>query len=139
MHSLLGWGPSRWRRCHILLIDARVCLCRFVVIEKRRLAVGINSWWHAWVRSYAWPWWWLWSRSRPVSFLVSSFCVRLAAGVSCCLLAPRHGVFRLSKSDIFRAQFLFLFPNCFFLKTNHFLSCHNMLNNDAPIALCYLY
>ena len=53
-------------------------------------------------------------------YLVSSFCVAVS-----CLLAPRHGVFRLSKSDIFRANAPMV----------SFLNEPFPLNNDAPIAL----
>ena len=72
----------------------------------------------------------LWS--RPVSHLVSSFFLCAAA----CLLAPRHGVFRLSKSDIFRANApMQWFPE---RTISSQATCCNVLNNDAPIAL-YLY
>ena len=79
------------------------------------------------------------SRGRVgLIYLVSSFCVAVS-----CLLAPRHGVFRLSKSDIFRANAP-IGANGFFpertisSQATHMLQCCNVLNNDAPIAL-YLY
>ena len=144
MHSLLGWVPSRWRRCHILLFDARICLCRFVVIEKRRLAVGINSWWHAWVRSYAWPWWLLcWHGMRvavggravaPVSsnsYLVSSF-----YSVWLSLACSRHVTGSFASQNLtYFAPTRQWFPE---RTISSQATCCNVLNNDAPIAL-YLY
>ena len=145
MHSLLGWVPSRWRRCHILLFDARICLCRFVVIEKRRLAVGIvvaclGSFvcvavvvvvlaWHARGGRR--------SRGRAVapvssnSYLVSSF-----YSVWLSLACSRHVTGSFASQNLtYFAPTRQWFPE---RTISSQATCCNVLNNDAPIAL-YLY